>query len=385
MAIKERLFVTGALRFDDNSAFGKNFDATVYPKASVSWLLSDEPFFSKGRSSTPCGSAARYGVFGPAAGHQRRAAVLQPGRGQARRSGPHRRDLRQPGQRGPQARALRARSSWASTPPCSTTGSASSSPTSTRRPRTPWSSGTWTRPPERPKSSSSISAGSRTTASRWRSTPGSSTAGTSPGICALAGSVYDNTLAEIGDGVGEIVFGFGLQRHVQGYPLGGYWARPITGFDDANGDGIIAVGRSHRGGASQVPRPGACPTRKRRSTARSPCSATASASAPSSTTVAATTSTTRSSPSAAPRCSTAGAWWTGPPRWRSRPGPGGAQRGHRVGFLRAGLVHQAARAVAHLQRPDSWARRLPGQPAEPHAGGRGTCSPSTTTAASTRR
>ncbi|HEX6615663.1 MAG TPA: TonB-dependent receptor, partial [Gemmatimonadales bacterium] len=43
--LKERLYVTGALRFDDNSAFGKNFDATVYPKASVSWLMSEEPFF----------------------------------------------------------------------------------------------------------------------------------------------------------------------------------------------------------------------------------------------------------------------------------------------------------------------------------------------------
>ena len=40
---KERLFVTGALRFDDNSAFGQNFDATVYPKASVSWLVTDKP------------------------------------------------------------------------------------------------------------------------------------------------------------------------------------------------------------------------------------------------------------------------------------------------------------------------------------------------------
>jgi outer membrane receptor for ferrienterochelin and colicin len=48
LGFKERLFVTGALRFDDNSAFGKNFDATVYPKASVSWLVSEEPFFRTG-------------------------------------------------------------------------------------------------------------------------------------------------------------------------------------------------------------------------------------------------------------------------------------------------------------------------------------------------
>jgi len=41
-----RLFVTGALRADDNSAFGKNFDRAYYPKASVSWVASEEPFFT---------------------------------------------------------------------------------------------------------------------------------------------------------------------------------------------------------------------------------------------------------------------------------------------------------------------------------------------------
>ncbi len=40
-----RLFVTGALRRDDNSAFGKDFTAVYYPKASVSWVISEEPFF----------------------------------------------------------------------------------------------------------------------------------------------------------------------------------------------------------------------------------------------------------------------------------------------------------------------------------------------------
>ena len=41
----DRLFVTGALRVDDNSAFGTNFDRAYYPKASLAWVLSDEPFF----------------------------------------------------------------------------------------------------------------------------------------------------------------------------------------------------------------------------------------------------------------------------------------------------------------------------------------------------
>jgi len=44
---KNRLFVTGGLRTDDNSAFGKNFSAVYYPKLGVSWVISDEPFFPK--------------------------------------------------------------------------------------------------------------------------------------------------------------------------------------------------------------------------------------------------------------------------------------------------------------------------------------------------
>jgi TonB-dependent starch-binding outer membrane protein SusC len=40
-----RLFVTGALRFDDNSAFGGEFNRVIYPKAQVSWVVSEEPFF----------------------------------------------------------------------------------------------------------------------------------------------------------------------------------------------------------------------------------------------------------------------------------------------------------------------------------------------------
>src|SRR5207249_1009158 len=34
--------------------------------------------------------------------------------------------------------------------------------------------------------------------------------------------------------------GFGRQRAALGYPVGGYWAYPILGYADANGDGIIA-------------------------------------------------------------------------------------------------------------------------------------------------
>jgi TonB-linked SusC/RagA family outer membrane protein len=42
---KDRLFLTGAIRADDNSSFGANFDAITYPKVSASYVISEEPFF----------------------------------------------------------------------------------------------------------------------------------------------------------------------------------------------------------------------------------------------------------------------------------------------------------------------------------------------------
>ena len=38
-----RLFVTGAVRADDNSSFGTDFDIITYPKASISYIVSEEP------------------------------------------------------------------------------------------------------------------------------------------------------------------------------------------------------------------------------------------------------------------------------------------------------------------------------------------------------
>jgi outer membrane receptor protein involved in Fe transport len=45
--LRDRLFLTVAARTDQNSAFGTKFQRVVYPKASVSWLASDESFFPR--------------------------------------------------------------------------------------------------------------------------------------------------------------------------------------------------------------------------------------------------------------------------------------------------------------------------------------------------
>ena len=41
-----RIFLTGAVRLDDNSAFGADFNRAVYPKISGAWVLSEEDFWN---------------------------------------------------------------------------------------------------------------------------------------------------------------------------------------------------------------------------------------------------------------------------------------------------------------------------------------------------
>ena len=43
--LNDRAFVTVAMRMDDNSAFGRDFEAVVYPKVSGTWVMSEEAFW----------------------------------------------------------------------------------------------------------------------------------------------------------------------------------------------------------------------------------------------------------------------------------------------------------------------------------------------------
>ena len=44
-AFNDRVYLTGGLRYDGNSSFGKSFKGVFYPKVGASWLLSDEGYF----------------------------------------------------------------------------------------------------------------------------------------------------------------------------------------------------------------------------------------------------------------------------------------------------------------------------------------------------
>ncbi len=45
IGFRDRFFLTGGIRSDNNSSFGANFKRVTYPKVSASWVVSEEPFY----------------------------------------------------------------------------------------------------------------------------------------------------------------------------------------------------------------------------------------------------------------------------------------------------------------------------------------------------
>jgi TonB-linked SusC/RagA family outer membrane protein len=90
---QNRLFLTAAVRVDNNSAFGKDVKWVTYPKASLSWVLNEEPAFQEhapswvstfklraayGESGTQPGTFTALRTFDPIPGPNGTAA-LTPG------------------------------------------------------------------------------------------------------------------------------------------------------------------------------------------------------------------------------------------------------------------------------------------------------------------
>jgi len=233
--LKQRLFVTGALRFDDNSAFGQNFNATVYPKASVSWLLSDEPFYNIPAINTLRLRAA-FGVSGQ-----------QPGTTDALRY----------------YNAVGGKKDGIGTTGVSfaSLGNSNLKPERSREFEVGVDAGLFqdrvsveltyysklTRDALILRDiapSLGASANQFVNLSRIRNRGFelaiSSRIIDKPSIAwdvTLSGSTTKNKILELGEGVSPIFVGF-YQQHRAGYPAGGYWA-PTVQFGDANSDGII--------------------------------------------------------------------------------------------------------------------------------------------------
>ena len=242
VGLNDRLFFTGAVRIDKNSALGKNLGSVVYPKGALSWLISDEPFFPQANALNRLRLRVAYGASGlqpgvtdalryfsgvaVAADGAEQAGVTLAGLGNA--------DLKP--ERSTEVEAgfdvgllndrvgleltyyhKKTKDAIISVTTPTTTGFPTGVFRNVGSVRNQGFEGVLNiRPVQTP-------------AVTWDIT--------------LSGSTNSNKLLEkIVDGkpdTNPIIFNSSNQRHAVGYPLGGYWVRPITGFNDANADGII--------------------------------------------------------------------------------------------------------------------------------------------------
>ena len=88
VAWNNRVFVTAALRGDDNSAFGSGFSAAYYPKLSGSWVVSEEPWFklpvigdlrlraALGAAGTQPGTFDAARLYDPSVGYQNQPGLV---------------------------------------------------------------------------------------------------------------------------------------------------------------------------------------------------------------------------------------------------------------------------------------------------------------------
>jgi TonB-linked SusC/RagA family outer membrane protein len=239
LSINDRLFITAGIRADDASSIGKDYDVTLFPKASVSWLVSDEGFFPTGSFLNLFRLRAAYGESGLYPGNLDALVYLSPttaavsgisssavtigGLGLSTLKPEHAREF----EIGADFGLLSDRVSLEAT---------------------------YYEKKSRDALISRVLAPSHgIVTSRFENLGKVSNKGLELGLFTqpvrsssvtwdlnFTASFLKNNLDELGtiegDDVPPIIFG--EQRHVENFPLGGYWTRPYT-FDDANGDGMI--------------------------------------------------------------------------------------------------------------------------------------------------
>ncbi|MDQ8163302.1 MAG: SusC/RagA family TonB-linked outer membrane protein [Gemmatimonadota bacterium] len=233
--VGDRLFLTAAVRSDQNSAFGTNFQSILYPKASASYLISQEEWWKAPAFVNSVRLRYAYGQSGVQPGPNDAirfftasstsiAATDQPTVIQAALGNDNLKPERSAEQEtGFEVQMFDSRINLDATYYSKITQDALISAVL-------------------PPSYGSV-------ASQLRNLGAVKNAGVEVAINAqilqgeklgwdvnLAGSANDNKVVSLGDNPPQVGT---TSRTVAGYPIGGLWARPITGYEDKNGDGLL--------------------------------------------------------------------------------------------------------------------------------------------------
>ena len=79
LAWRDKVFLSAAVRGDDDSNFGNNFKLVTYPSASLSWVIGEEPWFPQSGILSSLRLAHRHRAVRPAPRLPQRHHVLQRG------------------------------------------------------------------------------------------------------------------------------------------------------------------------------------------------------------------------------------------------------------------------------------------------------------------
>ncbi|HEX5436582.1 MAG TPA: SusC/RagA family TonB-linked outer membrane protein [Gemmatimonadaceae bacterium] len=243
---RDRVIGNVGLRADRNSAFGVNFGYVYYPNASLSWVIGEEPWFPQNKWVSSLRLRSAFGVSGQKPNfrdaitfYQPVAVAAQTGEvGGITIGGTGNTDLKPEKsseyEMGFDAGFLNDRATLQMTYYNKTTRDAL-----VARPL----------PPSLGGSQSQFVNLGKVKNDGLEGILHADVVNTQPvGFdITFNGSILHNKLIDLGEVNGTpippIIFGLGAntQRHTNGYPLGGYWQKPILGFADKNGDGIIGA------------------------------------------------------------------------------------------------------------------------------------------------
>ncbi|HET8654196.1 MAG TPA: SusC/RagA family TonB-linked outer membrane protein [Longimicrobiaceae bacterium] len=237
---RDLLYVTGAIRGDDNSNFGQDFGLVWYPSVSASWVVDEEPFWPKNDIVSTLRVRGAWGVSGLQPGFRAATTYFNP---------------------------VSAVVNSAEVPAVTIGGAGNTDLKPERSAETElgFDAGllsnrlglefTYYRKISKDELVQRVLAPSLGLSStQWFNlgeVHNSGVEGTlnihavrAPMISwdvTLNGQTNHNKLVTLGEGVAPIIFGLGgaTQRQQEGYPLGSYFQQPIESYSDANGNGII--------------------------------------------------------------------------------------------------------------------------------------------------
>ena len=232
---RDRVYLSGTVRVDKNNAFGRNFKSIVYPGGGISWVIGNEDFFPKQKFISQARIRAAYGQSGQQPGFRDAVAFFAPvavhvgSEDVASFTAGNLGDPNLKPERTGETELGFEANLWKDIFAVDFTWYNKKTTDALIRRQLPPSNGV--------QQLFFQNIGSVQNKGVEMSLTGTPIKGnTVAWDFTISGSRNTNKVLKLG--VPPIIFGD--QRHQNGYPLGGYWARPYT-FQDINGDGAITT------------------------------------------------------------------------------------------------------------------------------------------------